>query len=55
MKKHFNRETASDTLFVLGGVSVAIGAGILHVAAGLICGGILAMFIGWAISRGDDT
>ena len=47
-------EAVSDALMVVGGIAVSIGLGMLHVAAGIIAGGILAMVFGWLIGRGGD-
>lgn len=48
------REIVSDTLLVGGGVAVSVGVGLLHVAAGIIAGGVLAIAYGWLIARGGD-
>lgn len=48
------REAISDRLLVCGGIAVSVGVGLLHVAAGIIVAGILAMFFGYLISRGGD-
>lgn len=49
------REAVSDSLMVVGGIAVSVGLGMLHVAAGIIAGGILAMVFGWLIGRGGDA
>ena len=54
-KKNKRREAISDGLLVAGGVSVSIGAGVLHIAAGLIVGGVMAMIFGWLIALGGDS
>lgn len=55
-KKPRRRELVSDCLLVSGGVAVSIGVGLLHVAAGIITAGILAMLFGYLISLGgEDT
>jgi len=48
------REIVSDALLVGGGVAVIVGVGLLHVAAGVIAGGVLAIAYGWLIARGGD-
>lgn len=48
------REIVSDALLVGGGVAVSVGVGLLHVAAGIIAGGALAIAYGWLIARGGD-
>lgn len=53
-KKRNGREVISDVLLVAGGTAVSIGAGVLHIAAGLIVGGLLAMAFGWLIALGGD-
>lgn len=53
--KKDRREAISDSLMVVGGVAVSVGLGILHVAAGIIAGGILAMVFGWLIGRGGGA
>lgn len=32
-----------DAMIVAGGIAIAIGAGLLHIAAGFIVGGVLAI------------
>lgn len=54
-KKRNGREIISDVLLVAGGTAVSIGAGIVHLAAGLIVGGVLAMAFGWLIALGGDA
>lgn len=49
-----NREMISDCLAAGGGVAVSIGIGLLHVAAGIIAAGLLAMAFAWLISRGGE-
>lgn len=48
------REAISDCLLVAGGITVSIGVGLLHIAAGIIVGGALAMVFGWLIGKGGD-
>lgn len=50
--KHNKQEVISDALVIIGGIAVSIGVGLLHVAAGIIVGGALAMAFGWLIGRG---
>lgn len=52
--KHNRLEIISDSLLVAGGVAVSVGVGLLHVAAGIIVGGVLAMAFGWLIGKGGD-
>lgn len=52
--KQNKQELVSDVLMVTGGICVSIGVGLLHVAAGIIVGGALAMVFGWLIGRGGD-
>lgn len=52
--KHNRREIISDSLLVAGGIAVSLGVGLLHIAAGIIVGGALAMAFGWLIGRGGD-
>lgn len=54
-KKRRRREIASDVLLVAGGSAISIGAGVIHIAAGLIVGGVMAIAFGWLISLGGDT
>ena len=54
-KKQNGREILSDVLLVAGGTAVSIGAGVIHIAAGLIVGGLLAMAFGWLIGLGGDA
>lgn len=51
---HNRRELVSDTLMIVGAGAVSVGVGLLHIAAGIIVGGALAMFYGWLICRGGD-
>lgn len=54
-KNNHNRwEIISDSLLVAGGIAVSVGVGLLHIAAGVIVGGALAMVFGWLIGRGGD-
>lgn len=53
-KKRKGREVISDVLLVAGGSAVSIGAGVIHIAAGLIVAGVLAMAFGWLIALGGD-
>lgn len=54
-KKRNGREILSDVLLVAGGTAVSIGAGVIHMAAGLIVGGLLAIAFGWLIALGGDA
>lgn len=49
------RETISDVLLIGGGIAVSVGVGLLHIAAGIIVGGALAILYGWLIGRGGDA
>lgn len=49
------QEVISDCLMIVGGISVSIGVGLLHIAAGIIVGGALAMVFGWLIGRGGEN
>lgn len=51
-KKTNRREVISDSLMILGGITVSVGLSMVHVAAGVIAGGVLAMVFGWLIARG---
>jgi hypothetical protein len=53
-KKVNRREIISDCLLIGGGVTVSVGVGLLHIAAGIIVGGVLAILYGWLIGRGGD-
>ena len=50
--KNNKQEVISDALVIIGGIAVSVGVGLLHVAAGIIVGGALAMVFGWLIGRG---
>lgn len=52
--KHNRQEIISDILMIAGGVAVSVGVGLLHIAAGIIVGGALAMAFGWMIGMGGD-
>ena len=54
-KKLNRREFISDVLLVAGGAAVSIGASVIHLAAGLIVGGLLAMGFGWLVALGGDS
>lgn len=54
-KKRNGREIISDALLVAGGTAVSVGAGVVHIAAGLIVGGLLAMCFGWLIALGGES
>jgi hypothetical protein len=41
----------STTLQIIGAVAVTVGAGLLSIPAGLIVGGVFAIFIGIALGR----
>lgn len=49
------REIASDCLLIGGGVAVSIGIGLLHFAAGIISGGVIAIVYGLLIGIGGDA
>lgn len=53
-KKHRRREIISDGLLIGGGIAVSVGVGLLHIAAGIIAGGVLAILYGWLIANGGD-
>lgn len=40
-----------DALMVLGGGSIAFGAGLIYMPAGFIIGGILAIAAGYMVAR----
>lgn len=46
------REILSDCLLIAGGAAVSVGVSLLHIAAGLIAGGVLAIIYGWLIAQG---
>lgn len=46
------REVLSDSLLIAGGAAVSVGMGLLHIAAGVITGGIIAILFGWLIGQG---
>lgn len=52
--KYHRREIVSDILMIAGSIAVSVGVGLLHIAAGIIVGGALAMAFGWLIGRGGD-
>lgn len=52
--KYYRREIVSDILMIAGSIAVSVGVGLLHIAAGIIVGGALAMAFGWLIGRGGD-
>lgn len=52
--KHNRQEIISDVLMIAGGIAVSVGVGLMHIAAGIIVGGALAMAFGWLIGRGGD-
>lgn len=54
-KKHNRREVISDCLLVAGGTAVSIGVGLLHIAAGIIAGGVMAIIYGWLIAKGGEA
>jgi hypothetical protein len=43
-----------DALMVLGGGSIAWGAGMVFLPAGFIVGGVLAAVAGWMAARGAN-
>lgn len=49
------REIISDCLMIGGGIVISIGVGLLHMAAGIIVCGVLAVGYGWLIGRGGDA
>ncbi len=49
------REIISDCLMVGGSIAISVGVGLLHIAAGIIVGGVLAIGYGWLIGRGGDA
>lgn len=54
--KSNRREVISDVLMIVGGITVSVGLSMVHVAAGVIAGGVLSMVFGWLIARGGgDT
>lgn len=53
--KKNRREVISDILILTGGAAVSVGVGLLHIAAGVIVGGMLAMVFGWLIGRAGDV
>ena len=53
--KKNRREVISDILILTGGTAVSVGVGLLHIAAGVIVGGMLAMVFGWLIGRAGDV
>lgn len=53
-KKNNRREVISDCLLIGGGISVSVGVGLLHIAAGIIAGGVLAILYGWLIAKGGE-
>ena len=52
--KHNRRGIISDSLLAVGGIAVSVGVGLLHIAAGIIVGGALAIAYGWLIGIGGD-
>lgn len=55
MEEGKKREILSDVLLVAGGTAVSIGVGLIHIAAGIIVAGVLAMAFGWLVARGGDA
>lgn len=53
-KKVNRREVISDCLLIGGGITVIVGAGLLHIAAGIVAGGLMAILYGWLIGNGGD-
>lgn len=53
--KKNRREVISDVLILTGGAAVSVGVSLLHIAAGVIVGGMLAMVFGWLIGRAGDV
>lgn len=52
--KHNPRGIISDSLLVAGGIAVSVGVCLLHIAAGIIVGGALAIAYGWLVGIGGD-
>ena len=52
MKK---KETLSDLLVCAGVAAIAAGAGMIYLPAGLIVGGLGAIWVAWQLSRGGDA
>lgn len=49
------REIVSDCLMTVGAIAVSIGIGLIHIASGIIAGGVLAVLYGWLIAKGCDA
>lgn len=52
MKK---KETLSDLLVCAGVAAIAFGAGMIYLPAGLIVGGLGAIWVAWQLARGGDA
>lgn len=52
-KKRRLTQSIADMLFLLGGVAVAAGIGMIFLPAGIIAGGTLMATMGLLIGRGD--
>lgn len=53
-KKNNRREFISDCLLIGGGIAVSVGVGLLHIAAGIIAGGVMSILYGWLIAKGGE-
>ena len=49
------REILSDSLMIAGATAVSCGVAMVSLAAGIICGGVLAIVYGWLIGKGGDA
>lgn len=54
LKKPISREFVSDVFLVVGGIATSVGVGLLHIAAGVITAGVLAMLFGYLITLGGE-
>ena len=54
-KKYNWREILSDALMACGAAAVSFGISLIHVAAGVVAGGVLAIAYGWLIGLGGDA
>jgi len=54
LKKPISREFVSDVFLVGGGIAASVGVGLLHIAAGVITAGVLAMLFGYLITLGGE-
>ena len=46
------KELLSDALVCIGAAAVAVGAALIYLPAGVMIGGVGAIWIGWLIARG---